>query len=343
MPNSAALDRVIDMCYETQIEFLGQDLISLEGFIAWVTREPDCLVWLPVLHRVAATNASKHESKCEGCRMFPIVGFCYSAEGMDLCQYCFWSHEHLADRAEYADDEFTEYCFQRNSSMQTKRLLSSVARKFTTVRKTKKKSKQRKGADDGRTPTTRRGRGAKGVGGAHRDNQPGVISDPPTQSAFGGRLVQGVSAGRGSEPRVAHAGHAPNTPRDSAAHQPSQMLQGGARADVNALLAEDHRLIQEACAEVAPPPRASMGGGGVSGATARGGLFSMAQGLDNEQKRYLLRVIDELDADNRSLVQQLMQTRDEMMFAVDMAKRAGATGSGTRTVVDECSVGDALC
>lgn len=46
-------------------------------------------------------------------------------------------------------------------------------------------------------------------------------------------------------------------------------------------------------------------------------LFSLASGFDEEQKRYLLRVIDELDTENQTLLHQLTEVRDTAVHAAN--------------------------
>lgn len=49
--------------------------ISVKEFIDWMRLEPQSMVWLPVLHRVAAAETAKHQAKCNICKECPIVGF----------------------------------------------------------------------------------------------------------------------------------------------------------------------------------------------------------------------------------------------------------------------------
>jgi hypothetical protein len=44
-------------------------------FLNWLQQEPQSLVWLPVLHRLAAAEQAKHQAKCNICKEYPIVGF----------------------------------------------------------------------------------------------------------------------------------------------------------------------------------------------------------------------------------------------------------------------------
>lgn len=52
--------------------------VTLQQFLDWLKREPQSIVWLPVMHRVAAAETSKHQAKCNVCKMFPIIGFRYA-------------------------------------------------------------------------------------------------------------------------------------------------------------------------------------------------------------------------------------------------------------------------
>ncbi|CAH3036381.1 unnamed protein product [Porites lobata] len=69
------------------------EIVSIEEFIEWMIAEPQTIVWLPTLHRLAVSETVKHEAKCNVCKMYPIVGFryrCLKCFNFDLCQGCFW-------------------------------------------------------------------------------------------------------------------------------------------------------------------------------------------------------------------------------------------------------------
>ena len=57
----------------------GRPEIQVTHFLDWVQLEPQSLVWLPVMHRLAAAETVKHQAKCNICKEFPIVGFRYVA------------------------------------------------------------------------------------------------------------------------------------------------------------------------------------------------------------------------------------------------------------------------
>ncbi|CAJ0960470.1 unnamed protein product, partial [Mesorhabditis belari] len=68
--------------------------IQFTPFMDWLKKEPQSLVWLPVMHRLATAEFSKHQAKCNVCKMFPIVGLryrCLHCFNFDICQNCFFS------------------------------------------------------------------------------------------------------------------------------------------------------------------------------------------------------------------------------------------------------------
>lgn len=72
---------------------LPEIAIEAQHFLGWLQHEPQSLVWLPVLHRLAAAEAAKHQAKCNICKEYPIVGFryrCLKCFNFDMCQTCFF-------------------------------------------------------------------------------------------------------------------------------------------------------------------------------------------------------------------------------------------------------------
>ena len=67
--------------------------VSQEEFLQWAGEEPQSLVWLPVLHRLASAETATHDVKCKICRVYPIVGFryhCRKCFNLDICHACFF-------------------------------------------------------------------------------------------------------------------------------------------------------------------------------------------------------------------------------------------------------------
>lgn len=53
----------------------GKSAIEASQFLEWANLEPQSMVWLAVLHRVAMAEQVKHQTKCSVCRQCPIKGF----------------------------------------------------------------------------------------------------------------------------------------------------------------------------------------------------------------------------------------------------------------------------
>ncbi|XP_048577310.1 dystrophin isoform X2 [Nematostella vectensis] len=122
-------------CFEKARE---KERIDPTQFVYWLSAEPQSIVWLPTLHRLAASEAVKHKAKCSICKEYPIVGFrfrCLKCFNYDLCQSCFWSgrisHEHRLTHPVH------QYCLSTTSGEDVKDFLSMVRNKFK-ARKYKK-------------------------------------------------------------------------------------------------------------------------------------------------------------------------------------------------------------
>uniref|UniRef100_A0A8C1QGG0 Utrophin n=1 Tax=Cyprinus carpio TaxID=7962 RepID=A0A8C1QGG0_CYPCA len=104
-------------------------------FIDWMRLEPQSMVWLPVLHRVAAAETAKHQAKCNICKEFPIVGFRYRSLkhfNYDVCQSCFFSGR--TAKGHKLNYPMVEYCTPTTSG--------EDMRDFTKVLKNKFRSKK---------------------------------------------------------------------------------------------------------------------------------------------------------------------------------------------------------
>ncbi|KAK7907775.1 hypothetical protein WMY93_016387 [Mugilogobius chulae] len=104
-------------------------------FVDWMRLEPQSMVWLPVLHRVAAAETAKHQAKCNICKECPIVGFRYRSLkhfNYDVCQSCFFSGR--TAKGHKLNYPMVEYCTPTTSS--------EDMRDFTKVLKNKFRSKK---------------------------------------------------------------------------------------------------------------------------------------------------------------------------------------------------------
>uniref|UniRef100_A0A8C8VJ87 Utrophin n=1 Tax=Pelusios castaneus TaxID=367368 RepID=A0A8C8VJ87_9SAUR len=109
--------------------------ISVKQFIDWMRLEPQSMVWLPVLHRVAAAETAKHQAKCNICKECPIVGFRYRSLkhfNYDVCQSCFFSGR--TAKGHKLHYPMVEYCIPTTSG--------EDVRDFTKVLKNKFRSKK---------------------------------------------------------------------------------------------------------------------------------------------------------------------------------------------------------
>ncbi|KAG7266998.1 hypothetical protein CRUP_000723, partial [Coryphaenoides rupestris] len=104
-------------------------------FVEWMRMEPQSMVWLPVLHRVAAAETAKHQAKCNICKECPIVGFRYRSLkhfNYDVCQSCFFSGR--TAKGHKLNYPMVEYCTPTTSG--------EDMRDFTKVLKNKFRSKK---------------------------------------------------------------------------------------------------------------------------------------------------------------------------------------------------------
>ncbi|XP_077342532.1 utrophin isoform X4 [Lithobates pipiens] len=109
--------------------------INVKQFIQWMRLEPQSVVWLPVLHRVAAAETAKHQAKCNICKECPIVGFRYRSLkhfNYDVCQSCFFSGR--TAKGHKLHHPMVEYCIPTTSG--------EDVRDFTKVLKNKFRSKK---------------------------------------------------------------------------------------------------------------------------------------------------------------------------------------------------------
>ncbi|XP_062266813.1 dystrobrevin, beta a isoform X3 [Platichthys flesus] len=73
--------------------FPQQKRVMLNMFLDIVTDPPQCLVWLPLMHRLANVEHVYHPVSCSFCRGDGMTGFryrCLRCRGYQLCQNCFW-------------------------------------------------------------------------------------------------------------------------------------------------------------------------------------------------------------------------------------------------------------
>ncbi|XP_074540761.1 dystrobrevin beta-like isoform X2 [Halichoeres trimaculatus] len=73
--------------------FPQQKRVMLNMFLDVIADPPQCLVWLPLMHRMANVEHVYHPVTCSYCRGNGMNGFryrCLRCRGYQLCQDCFW-------------------------------------------------------------------------------------------------------------------------------------------------------------------------------------------------------------------------------------------------------------
>uniref|UniRef100_A0AAX7TGN3 Dystrobrevin n=1 Tax=Astatotilapia calliptera TaxID=8154 RepID=A0AAX7TGN3_ASTCA len=73
--------------------FPQQKRVMLNMFLDIVADPPQCLIWLPLMHRLANVEHVYHPVSCSYCRSNGMTGFryrCLRCRGYQLCQNCFW-------------------------------------------------------------------------------------------------------------------------------------------------------------------------------------------------------------------------------------------------------------
>lgn len=92
--------------------FSQQKKVTLNGFLDTLMSDPppQCLVWLPLLHRLANVENVFHPVECSYCHSESMLGFryrCQQCHNYQLCQDCFWrghaggSHSNQHQMKEY--------------------------------------------------------------------------------------------------------------------------------------------------------------------------------------------------------------------------------------------------
>ncbi|XP_013413234.1 dystrobrevin beta isoform X3 [Lingula anatina] len=99
--------------------FNGKNKVTLNDFLDTLMADPgpQCLMWLPILHRMAAVENVFHPIQCEGCNRDSFMGFRYKCQrcyNYHLCQDCFWrgrtsgNHNNDHEMKEYSSYGYAE-------------------------------------------------------------------------------------------------------------------------------------------------------------------------------------------------------------------------------------------
>lgn len=105
--------------------------IEAVDFLSWLTKEPQSVVWMPVLHRLIVSETAKHQAKCNICKQYPIIGFryrCLLCFNFDMCQACFFSGRTIKNHK--IAHPMREYCFPTSSGEDVRDFTKIVRNKF---------------------------------------------------------------------------------------------------------------------------------------------------------------------------------------------------------------------
>ncbi|XP_066908769.1 dystrophin isoform X4 [Halyomorpha halys] len=111
----------------------GNNATHIEAiqFLSWLEKEPQSMVWLPVLHRVAASESAKHQAKCNICKAYPILGFryrCLKCLNFDMCSACFFSGRKAKNHK--LSHPMQEYCTATTSGEDVRDFTRALRNKF---------------------------------------------------------------------------------------------------------------------------------------------------------------------------------------------------------------------
>lgn len=108
-------------------------------FLVWLQQEPQSMVWLAVLHRLAEAEVAKHQAKCNICKAYPIKGFryrCLKCFNFDMCQSCFFSGRKAKHHK--LTHPMQEYCTTTTSGEDVRDFTRALRNKFKSKRYFKK-------------------------------------------------------------------------------------------------------------------------------------------------------------------------------------------------------------
>ncbi len=117
--------------------------VDARHFLRWLRQEPQSMVWLPVLHRLAAAEAARHSVKCRACKAQPIVGFryhCLRCFNFDLCHNCFFVGR--TARGHKPEHPMQEYCTSTGASVNLKNLGQAFRNSFRSKKYFRKKQQK---------------------------------------------------------------------------------------------------------------------------------------------------------------------------------------------------------
>ncbi|XP_042163824.1 dystrobrevin alpha isoform X4 [Oncorhynchus tshawytscha] len=107
----------------TRTCFAQQKKVSLNTFLDTLMSDPppQCLVWLPLMHRLANVENVFHPVECSYCHSESMMGFryrCQQCHNYQLCQDCFWrGHASGSHSNQHQMKEYTSWCLSLPSEI----------------------------------------------------------------------------------------------------------------------------------------------------------------------------------------------------------------------------------
>ncbi|XP_066036288.1 dystrobrevin beta isoform X2 [Chamaea fasciata] len=263
--------------------FPQQKKVMLNMFLDTLMADPppQCLVWLPLMHRLAHVENVFHPVECSYCHCESMMGFryrCQQCHNYQLCQNCFW-------RGHASGSHSNQHQMKEHSSWKSpaKKLSHAISRSLGCVP-----------SRDPPRPLFPE-QPEKPLDLAH-------IVPPRPVSIMNEAMVTHVSSGAPTptkSPRCQRGSPEPSREEHALIATLARRLRGGARAlDSPGRLDEEHRLIARYAARLAaeagnaPRPPADL-------------AFSFDA---NKQQRQL---IAELENKNREILQEIQRLRLE--------------------------------
>ncbi|XP_065185233.1 dystrophin-like [Sycon ciliatum] len=119
--------------------------VSALDVLDWLLEEPQTIVWLPTMHRLASAETVRHEAKCSSCKAYPIIGMryrCTRCASYDLCQTCFFADK--VSQKHKQTHPMKEYSMLTTSGEDVKDLLSFIKNKLSTKKRRQRSLARRK-------------------------------------------------------------------------------------------------------------------------------------------------------------------------------------------------------
>lgn len=130
----------VDSCfkYRNMPEMAGRS--SEDRFYSWLLLEPQIIIWLPTLHRLAASENVYHNVQCSVCGLNPVKGMryrCLQCFKYDLCQQCFFlGSVSLSHKVKHP---IQEYCLPATKKDSTRAVLKILRNKVSKKHRSQSK------------------------------------------------------------------------------------------------------------------------------------------------------------------------------------------------------------